>query len=311
MIVEKIDQAKQSKIKLWPVHANRASEAGHECERYLVYNRLNWQEKLLHDLGLQYIFDEGQKQEQVTIDDLRESGFEIIEAQRPFKDEELQLTGHIDFKLSLNGGKLYPVEVKGLSPITWNKINAFSDIFSNKNHYVRKYAAQITLYLYLGNAEEGYFLLRNKLSGRYKEIPVTLDYEYVDTLIEKLKRVNGHVVGKTFPLQIENFTVCQECAFRHICLPDMNYGNSLEVIDNKELEELLNRRAELVGAYKEYNEINDRIKQISNGHEKMIVGDWLITGKYYERANYKIPDEIKKKYLEKMKYWKTNIAKIK
>ncbi len=46
-------------IKVYPNPNNRASEAGHDCERYLVYSRLNWSEKIRHDARLQRVFDEG------------------------------------------------------------------------------------------------------------------------------------------------------------------------------------------------------------------------------------------------------------
>jgi hypothetical protein len=45
MIVDRILESK--KPQLYPVHSNRASELGHECLRYLVYNRTRWQEKAL------------------------------------------------------------------------------------------------------------------------------------------------------------------------------------------------------------------------------------------------------------------------
>src|SRR3990167_11025677 len=84
-IPEAVDATKQKKIKLYPCHTNRASNAGQECVRRLVYERVAWDKKILHDVGLQYIFDEGNRSEDITMQELNEAGIPIFEGQRHFK----------------------------------------------------------------------------------------------------------------------------------------------------------------------------------------------------------------------------------
>ena len=66
MIVEKILQSKERKIKGYPVNSNRASDLGVPCVRYHVLNRTRWQEKALHDVGLQFVFDMGNEIEEIV-----------------------------------------------------------------------------------------------------------------------------------------------------------------------------------------------------------------------------------------------------
>ena len=284
MIVEKVDEAKQRKIKQWPVQSNRASAVGFPCERKLVYDRTNWQDKVLHDVGLQYIFDEGNRQEQVTIQDLQEAGFHIIEGQRPFQDKDLQLTGHIDFRLQIDG-KVYPVEVKGLSPFTWDKIDTFQDFLKSNKVFIRGYASQMTLYLYLADDEEGIMLLRNKLTGRYKEISVKLDWDLADNLVKKLQRINKHIKEETLPdrMPFDSDICLKECPYRHICTPEANNPSRVAVEDDEELEAMLSRRAELEPLSKEYVKLDASIKEIGKqmDRENLIIGDWIISRKPY------------------------------
>ena len=164
MIVEKVLEAKTQKIKQWPVNANRASELGHECLKYLVLNRTRWQEKGLHDARLQMIFDMGRMVEDVVQQDLREAGFTIVEQQRPFSWAKYQITGSIDCKLAVDG-KVYPTEIKSAAPYSFDSINSIEDIRRHKYHYMRKYLAQLTLYLLMDGNDRGLFLFKNKSTG--------------------------------------------------------------------------------------------------------------------------------------------------
>ena len=67
MIVEKVLESKEREIKQWPVNSNRASQLGHECVRYHVYERTRWQEKSLHGVGLQMVFDMGREIEEIVL----------------------------------------------------------------------------------------------------------------------------------------------------------------------------------------------------------------------------------------------------
>jgi len=220
MIVEKILEAKKAKIKQWPVNANRASELGHECLRYLVLNRTRWQEKGLYDARLQMIFDMGKAVEDMVCQDLKEAGFTIVEQQRPFSWPQYQITGSIDFKLAIDG-QTYPAEIKSAAPHPFASINSVEDMLKHKYPYMRRYPAQLTLYLLMDGKEKGLFLFKNKSSGELKEIWMDLDYEFAESLVQKAEVINNHVAGGTLPEPIEyQDDICGECAFAHICLPE-------------------------------------------------------------------------------------------
>jgi len=309
MIVEKVLEAKEQKIKQWPVKANRASELGHECLRYLVLLRTRWQEKTLHDARLQMVFDMGRMVEDLVQQDLRDAGFTLIEQQRAFSWDKYQITGSIDFKLAIDG-KVYPAEVKSAAPHPFASINSVQDMLHHKYHYMRKYPAQLTLYLLMDNKDEGVFLFKNKTTGEFKEIWMDLDYAFAETLVQKAEAINKHVAEGTLPDPMDyDEDICGSCGFVHICLPD-RIGKEVEVSDDGALLELVTRYMELKPGAKEYDDVNARINKLVEGREKILVSGYFIEGKWITRKVYHVPDDVKAKYEGTSQSWQKKIMPV-
>ena len=308
MIVEKILESKEKKIKQHPVNSNRASDLGIPCVRYHVLNRTRWQEKSLHDVGLQQVFDMGNEIEEIVLKELAEAGIKVIEQQRSFEWKEYQITGHCDGKILTDDGKAYPLEIKSSSPYVFKSINSIKDLTNGKYGYLRKYPAQLTLYCLMGNHEKGLFLFKDKSSGAIKEIWMPLDYELGETLLKRAEAINTHLAAGTMPEPINDDMWCEGCPFAHICLPE-HIGKEVE-IDTTNLSEMLDRLEELKPIVKEYEEIDDQVKETVKGREKILAGNWFVTGKYYDRKSYDVPAEIKSQYEKVTQYWKTAIKKV-
>jgi len=309
MIVEKVLEAKQAKIKQWPVNANRASELGHPCLKYLVLLRTSWQERALYDARLQMIFDMGKMVEDLVYQDLREAGFTIVEQQRPFSWAKYQITGSIDFKIAIDG-KAFPTEVKSAAPHPFESINSVQDMLKHKYLYMRKYPAQLTLYLLMDNKDEGLFLFKNKSTGELKEIWMDLDYEFAESLVRKAETINKHVAEGTLPAPMDyDEDICGDCGFAHICLPD-RIGNEVEVTQDGVLLELVNRYMELKPGAKEYDEVNEKITKLVQGREKILVGDYFIEGKWVPRKVYHVPDDVKQQYADTSQSWQKKIIPV-
>ena len=309
MLTEKILEPKELKIQQWPVRSNRASDMGHECLRYLVLNRTRWQEKSLHDARLQMIFDLGHVFEDVVMGDLREAGFKVLEQQRPFSWDEYQITGSIDGKLLIDGVAI-PMEVKSSSPYVFKTIETIEDMKHHKYHYMRKYISQLTLYLLMGNQERGVFLFVNKSTGEVKDIWLDLDYALGEQLLQKAETINHHIAEGTLPEPMAyDEDICTDCPYAHICMPE-RIGKEVELVDDDELLGLLARYEELKPLAKDFKEVDEHIKKLINGRDKLLVGDWFITGKWLERVSYDVPSELKEQYRKVTQYWKRSIAKV-
>lgn len=297
MFVEKIIERKKAKIRLRPCHSNRASSIGHVCERKLVFDRTRWEEATLYDVGLQFVFDEGNLQEAQVLKDLADADVPVIEQQRDYHWKAYNLTARLDGKALDEDGNRYPLEIKSMSPFIFKQIHTSDDLVKSKKPYIRAYAAQLQVYLLLSNLETGLFIIKDKSSGQLREIWMSLDLEFAESLIQKCERINAHVFNGTTPEPIPwNEDVCGRCAYAHICLPEAK-REAIDLTDNPELEAKLIRRHALDPLRKEYADLDEEVKEMVREKSKVLCGDFLITGKWIEPKG-------------KPKYWKSDIQLI-
>ena len=165
--IEKLDEQTAKKIKTSPHNSNRASESGHPCMRFLVASRLCPEKKILHDVGLQRIFDEGHLHEAAVLREFEDAGYKIVEQQRHLEWKKFQLTGSIDAKIAVNGN-LIPLEVKSCSPNVFPSVKEMApeEMIHSRYSWVRKYPAQLLIYLLLCEEQEGVMIFKNKQPGK-------------------------------------------------------------------------------------------------------------------------------------------------
>ena len=279
-IPEAIDETKRKKIKSYPCHVNRASNAGQECTRRLVYERVAWDKKLLHDVGLQYIFDEGNRSEEVTMQELNEAGIPVFEGQRSFKypeatDKENIVTGKIDCTVTKDA---IPLEAKSINPYDFGTISDFESVKNHKKAHIRGYLAQLSVYLFLKEKPEGILLFRDKNSGRYKQINVPLDYELVESVLKRFESVNKHIKENTLPERIEDLTTCKNCPFRAECLPDVSFGEGVRLVSDAYLQELIEKRALVEPKASEYDALDKELKELIKKRAENKEAHFVING---------------------------------
>lgn len=311
----------EDKRRLYPCRSNRASELGHPCLRYLVFNRTRGTERKIHDVGMQFIFDHGNTMEEMALKRLQESGFVLSHQQADFEIPEFDITGHIDANISDPSGKIlpegtkYPVEIKGINQFDWEAISCMDDMTNSKKSWLRKYPTQFMCYLFgtsfqhvrmndptikaldfLAAIEaskvqpkygEGCFYLVNKQSSQGKDIWGTLDPAFVRDLLLRADAINRHIKESTVPERIAyEPQTCDKCCFADICLPPRESRGNLLIEQSPQIEAKLDRRAELEEDAKTYSKLDEEVKTWA----KMIpqtninVGSWMITKKTTARG---------------------------
>ena len=280
-IKEKLDAGIEATIRIpKSAFSNWVSQLGHPCLRYLVYRRKNGEEGQRISIEKAKLFEAGEFYELLARKRFERAGYRLLENQEYVTDKATKVVGKIDFMLETEDGNRYPLEVKGISEWDYDKLNTIEDFYKSDKYYIRSYPAQINLYLYLKERELGFFYLINKKTLQDKLIPVMLDYEYTETLLKKAEEINKYADGEGYPDRIEwdEFT-CGECEFKHICLPEAVREGKVDIKEDTALEEMLNRRAELEPLKKEYDKLDNDIKEIGKVMEKdnTIIGNWIIT----------------------------------
>ena len=313
---EKIKEYFQKKIYLSPHPLNRASEAGHPCLRYLVLSRTKNELKVLPDVNLQAIFEEGNIHEAAELRILQEAGFRIIEQQRAFEWKEKELSGHIDAIVIGEDGKRYPLEIKSCSPNVFRVIQKSEalDLIHARQHWLQKYPAQIILYMLMGNYEEGVLWFKEKVSGKRKQLNISLNdpavLEYGEQILKRLEKVNGMIKRGEEP-PVGRIDACAGCPFeKTVCFPGLDFGEGADILDDSELLEKLDRLEELRDGKEEYDAIWSELKEKFQGKSAIIGAKWIVESKKQVRTEYQIPQDVKKQYATQKEIWVLNVQKL-
>lgn len=235
-----------------------ASEIGHDCERYLVYQQCRGEDAQQTEDDLLLVFNEGDNQERQLIIDLQKANIKVKDLQLRFTVKAINLSGKLDLiaELKDSEGKTFfaPVEVKSMHPSVYASIETVADL--NKYPWTRKYYAQLMFQLQndTWSYPFGYFLCKNKSTGEIKVIKdfdgssvVKFNQEYYNELIEKGKRVFRTVTANKiiqsqlmfldesetaekealmsqmkYPDRIKyDLKVCGSCKYNHICIANI------------------------------------------------------------------------------------------
>lgn len=287
----KLFKAKADKITIYPCNNLRASNLGHPCERYLYLLIKHWEDQKPHDVGLQNIFDLGNALEEHTINNIKEAGFEVVTPTvRSWKVEVKGgiITGREDVRIKDENGELIPVEIKGISPFEFDKLNSVDDFLKSKKAYIQGYPAQLFIYMLKFGKEIGYFALTNKLTGETKFIEVPLDYDYGEKMLSKAERIYAALASETPPDACDDISLCENCSLAHICGECRRVPADIDI--DEELDELINKKQELAAAKKEYEKVDAEIKAKVGEREKVITGEYLIERKSFVKKAFTVPE---------------------
>ena len=284
--------------RVLPCHTNRASMLGDPCERRLVLWRTSWEKAALPPVWLQEAFEMGKDTERQAIDRLIAAGYQIRRQQAPMMWREYNITGHIEGEISEDGENWTLFEIKALEKYRAMKINHWRDFLGNPIY--QRYPTQGQLYMLMFEVPEMLFIVIPKGTFSYRFIPMELDYEYAEGILQKAERINQHVADGALP---ECFIdLCDEdCPFYHLCLPAKDCGAGAEIETDPEFLDLLERRQELMPVSKEYEQANREIKERCGTRPLIIAGDFEITGTMRQRTGYTVEDTS---------YWNVSIKRL-
>ena len=289
----KLFKAKADKITIYPVRNLRASNLGFPCERYLFLLIKHWDEQKPHDVGLQNIFDLGNTLEDHTIRNIKEAGFEVITPTQRSWQLSVKggiITGREDVRIKDENGELLPVEIKGISPFEYDKLNSVDDFLKSKRSYIQGYPAQLLVYMLHFGKDKGFFALTNKLTGETKFVEVPFDYDLGEKYLAKAERVYSALASDEMPEACDDISVCESCSLAHICGNQRRIPTDIDLDD--ELDDLINRKQELAAAKKEYDEVDAQIKQKVGEREKVLTGQYLIERKSFTKRAFTVPESV-------------------
>lgn len=284
--------------RVWKPTATAATQLGYECERRIAYGRvMPWAAEPI-SAELASIFEEGDYHEKQVLRELEEDlGIKLRERQSTFRDQTLDIVGTIDAEALVEGVGWVPAEVKGLAFIPGDDVEGV-DLADAPRALHRRYFSQLQTYLVLRAKPLGLFIFKSKSTGRWRVIPVALDYEHAEQLLKKAERVRDAVRAfqKTFtgtglaftqdgppdgkqleeapdwlkaireasgvlPDRMLDRSECGSCPYRKRCNPSQAPVNPALLVLDEELIDELTRREEAKPFKSAYEKVHEKVRK--------------------------------------------------
>jgi hypothetical protein len=190
---------------------------------------------------------------------------------------EYNISGTHDWTLCYAGTPNVPIGIIDGKSCSQNLFPTYTGIESLRNHrWSRLYLAQIQLYNFAKNYPKGGILFYSKGNIFYdwKLIEVEVDFAYMESILQKCKRVNQAVLDQDETLcpKINQPFWCKECRFEAFCIPELEVsGSSAQIGTTKEIDDMLAKLME----YKPFKLAYD--KQLKLVKEHLVKGQDLIS----------------------------------
>lgn len=282
--------------------SNRASAIGDPCERRLYLWRTAGDQAAEMGPSVRAILGMGTELEPIIRRRLEALGFQVTATGTAFPSNKYEISGTTDVVL-LHEGRQFIGEIKSINGYDFETLNTAQDLADSRKAWLRKWLDQTMLYLYLAETTEArrpqpiagaVLILFSKQSGELKAIPIRMDYDRVQGLLDKADRLNEAVRTQTPPAFLTDPVECRRCPFfSRACFPPLDFGEGMNVHQDQDLEEALDRREELAPAGKEYasldRRVKDRVKAIADGKSGLwSVGRWVIQTTKRDRKGYEV-----------------------
>ena len=96
------------------------------------------------------------------------------------------------------------------------------------------------------------------------------------------------------PQSCDDISVCEHCDLAHVCTANIKRVET-DIDVSGELDELIDRKQELAESYREYSEINDKIKKAVGEREKILSNKYIFERKVIHKEGYTVSarDEVR------------------
>lgn len=274
----------------------RCSELGHVCPKYIALTISCGEQAARPDDILQGIFATGNLLEPILVRRLDEAGhlaarghrFRLARQQTPVTGcgdlAGWPVSGTCDAVLEvecddqgLAWKSVAACDIKTVSPGLFR----MSDVSELVGHPLgRKWVVQVEAYALGLDLDYCLLVLVHKLNVGWdiRTIWWNVNHERIHDMLHRGQHCYELGQRGETPEGINRKAICNRCPFLNVCMP--SFESTSNLLEDVELEELLDRREELLELHKEFGNVADRIKALLPESETIICGKWKITGKH-------------------------------
>lgn len=309
-VQEKFDAESERKNLVENRNFNRASSLGwtQDCLRYLINKRIYPEQEIITPEQKKRM-REGHIQERMMREEVQAAGIEVIKTD-PLLWTAYNIKGEVDDQIKLDGDIL-PLDYKSCSSAVFKEVSRCPDsegLLKSRFPWIRHYPAQLETYNHLYDHKAGLLLFKNKESGEKHSILVPKNDAFMSLILDGVVIVNEAVKKREIPPPIW-IDSCKRCGYNEACWkPEERGEKEVRRIADEDLEVLLARREILSPLIKEYENIDEQVKEnlkLIGGD--FLVGDFKVNNTIYRKKSFEIPEAVKKEYEKIIEITRTSI----
>lgn len=281
----------ESLRKMMPRHTNRISDIGHKCLAYLYYSRVNWDKAESIPESLIGIFETGNEIEDLFISVFNrhigrqcEPELRIVGQSTAVVNDKLlrdyQISGTLDGYLQAKVGGSWEtncvIDVKSASGNLIDHYNDYEGLFLHT--WSSRYPTQLMLYALANNMEKCCLIFVNKNNHYdYRTLFFDVDMEVCEKALRRADTINKAIEKEQVPEKIERPDMCDRCRFKSWCNPNLKYTNETKLVDDKDLQNTLERMEQLEAANKEAGQLKRQLDSMLIKGQNIATATHLIT----------------------------------
>lgn len=263
----------RSQIRIASPTAVHASAIGERCERRLYLSQIEPEHAAAHDETLESIFHEGRLHERAVITLLNELGMRVLAEQQTKRSHAYAISGTPEGLIMWNGVRIL-AEVKSVASWNWDTFTDAASLREHRSSIVQKWFAQVQVYLLMMDLEAGVLIAKNKQTGMLKAIPIPLDYEVAEKLLDKAARVKVAVEAKEPPPIPDDLAPCATCPFRgRACFPPIGTEDGAAILVDDDLIEAARIYHETKPIVRQHETAKKRLVDAAAKRAMVLVGD--------------------------------------
>lgn len=249
---------------------NNASIMGHDCLRFLYYNRTAGDKRLKPKVSALKRMRRGQLDEERVKIELAQRGYVVNEQQRPFTWDKFMLKGKIDGTLIIDGESI-PFDVKSVAPYLFTKAKKEFNAGKVEDKWLKKHTVQNNCYMMLKERDGSLLIYYEPVANDIFPAPCLIDYAMGEEIIAKCVRVNEAFDKHTPPEALNDWDVCPGCDFYPLCAPEIlpDVTSDIDADTAMRLESIIKKRIALES---DYSAVEDEIEALKK-QEKAIIGE--------------------------------------
>lgn len=274
----------------------RCSELGHPCTRYLYYATHEGEKAERPSDLLLGIFATGTMLEPILVRRIDEAGhladppFRLSRQQSPVTGrgglEHWPVSGTCDAVIEMErGGVWFGEAVCDIKTVDRGFYGRSTVDELCNNMISHKWVIQLEAYAAGMGLDKCCLImcLKQNLGWEIRPVWWLRDDHRLGQALSRASRA-FHAVDP--PTGINRRGVCERCKFLAICNPALESEDN--VYDDPDLEDLLDRRAELEESGKELRQIDKQLKDMVPSRPSVIVGNWHLKRRFVERKAYSV-----------------------